>query len=331
MTRFLFSFRAMQKAIFVGVAVSFLCQPFLTSGYIHAKTLNVAYPSPAWNSSLPLDVGRQFGMFAAEGLDVRPVYVRGGPIVMAALLSGEADYAVMAGITAVNSINRGADVVIVGGHTAHLDQALIAAKGISTVNELKGKVIGVTGSGGATEYAIVEALARKGLVRDRDYKVMSTSNSPMRVNALQNGIIQAAPFSATERGLLEAKGFPTLFEIGKALPELPFVVIVTTNLKAKSQTSEVIAFLRAIRNSISFIQNETRKVVLFLSKKDLGTSPTTLEKSLNYVVDSFSVAISKRNIEALLRAANVKSDTNMDRFFREEFVSQVAGDRQKGQ
>jgi ABC-type nitrate/sulfonate/bicarbonate transport system substrate-binding protein len=264
-------------------------------------------------------------------LEVRPVYVRGGPIVMAALLSGEADYAVMAGITAVNSINRGADVIIVGGHTAHLDQALIAAKGISTVNDLKGKVVGVTGSGGVTEFAIVEALARKGLVRDRDYKVMFTNNSPMRVSALQNGIIQAAPFSATERGLLEAKGFPTLFEIGKAIPELPFVVIVTPNLKAKSQPSEAMAFLRAMRNSISFIQNETRKVILFLGKKDPGANPAMLEKSLNYVIDSFSVTISKRNIEALMRAASLKLDGNMDRFFREDFVSQLGSDRHKSQ
>lgn len=315
--------------VLLAAAAILHCQLFLAAGHLHAKTLNVAYPSPAWNSSLPLDVGRQFGMFVAEGLDVRPVYVRGGPIVMAALLSGEADYAVMAGITAVNSINRGADVVIIGGHTAHLDQALIAAKGISTINDLKGKVIGVTGSGGVTEFAIVEALARKGLVRDRDYKVMFTSNSPMRVSALQSGIIQAAPFSATERGLLEAKGFPMLFEIGKAIPELPFVVIVTTHLKAKLQPSEAIAFLRAIRNSINFIRNETRKVVLFLSKKDPGASPLMLEKSLNYVVDSFSVAISKRNIEALMRAANLKLDANMDRFFRDDLVSPLAGDPPK--
>ena len=321
----------MQRSLFLGVIVAFLCQPLLTSGYVHAKTLNVVYPSPAWNSSLPVSIGRQFGMFTAEGLDVRPAYVRGGHILIATLLSGEADFAIMGGITAITSINRGADVVIVGGHTAHLDQALIAAKGISTVNDLKGKVIGVTGSGGVTEFATVEALRRKGLVRDRDYRVMFTSNSPMRVNALENGIIQAAPFSATERGLLEAKGFPTLFEIGKAIPELPFVVIVTTNLKAKSQPAEILAFLKAIRNSISLIRSETRKIILFLSKVDPSANSETLEKSLNYVVDSFSVSMSKKNIEALARAANLKIDGNMDKFFREDFLNKLAGDELKGQ
>ena len=76
--------------------------------------------------------------------------------------SGEADYAIMAGVTAVTSISRGADVVIVGGHTAYIDQVLVGAKSVTKLSDLKGKVVGVTGAGGVTEFATVEALARKG-------------------------------------------------------------------------------------------------------------------------------------------------------------------------
>ena len=160
---------------------------------------------------------------------------------------------------------------------------------------------------------------------------MFTSNSPMRASALENGIIQAAPFSATERGLLEAKGFPTLFEVGKAIPELPFVVVVTTNTKVKSQPAEVVRFLRAVRNSITLIGTDLPKVVQFLSKADPAANSATLTKSLGYVIDSFSVSISKKNIEALVRAANLKTDGNTEKFFREDFVNQLTGDPQKTQ
>src|SRR4030095_16828659 len=134
-------------------------------GAAAGKTINVAYPSPSWNTSFPVSMAKEFGLFAAERLGVQPVYVRGGPVVMAALLGGDADFAVIAGVTAVASIQRGADIVIVGGHTAYIDQVLIGAKGVSKLTELKGKVVGVNGSGGVTEFATVEALARKGLVR----------------------------------------------------------------------------------------------------------------------------------------------------------------------
>ena len=66
-------------------------------GTAAAKTINVAYPSPSWNTSLPVSVAKEFGLFTAERLDVQPVYVRGGPVVMAALLGGDADFAVIAG------------------------------------------------------------------------------------------------------------------------------------------------------------------------------------------------------------------------------------------
>ena len=254
-----------------------------------AKTINVAYPSPSWNTSLPVSMAKEFGLFTAEGLEVQPVYVRGGPVVMAALLGGDADFAVIAGVTAVTSIQRGADIVIVGGHTAYIDQVLIGAKGVTRLSELKGKVVGVTGSGGVTEFATVEALARKGLLRDKDYTILYSGNSPARVNALENGLVQAAAFSAIEKVVMEQKGYPLLLETGKTVPEFPFMVIVTSRQQIKAHPSEVMAFLRAVRNSMNLIQTNKEKVIGAALKKDPNANVAVLRKSLDYTVDSFSI------------------------------------------
>jgi NitT/TauT family transport system substrate-binding protein len=294
-------------------------------------TLNVAYPSPSWNTSLPVSMAKQFGLFTAEGLDVRPVYVRGGPVVMAALMGGDADFAVIAGVTAVASIHRGAEIVIVGGHTAYIDQVLVGAKGVTKLSDLKGKVIGVTGSGGVTELATVEALARNGLVRDRDYRILYSGNSPARVNALENGLIQAGAFSAIEKVLMEQKGYPLLLETGKSLPEFPFMVIVTSRQKIKSQPAEVSAFLRAVRYSMRFIQNSREKVIAAALQKDPNANPAVLRKSLDYTVDSFSIQLEKKNIQALANAAklgvNVDTPGVLDKFFNDDFLTKVLASR----
>ena len=94
-------------------------------------------------------------------------------------------------------------------------------------------MVGVTGSGGVTEFATVEALARKGLLRDKDYTILYSGNSPARVNALENGLVQAAAFSAIEKVVMEQKGYPLLLETGKAIPEFPFMVIVTSSKKSR--------------------------------------------------------------------------------------------------
>jgi ABC-type nitrate/sulfonate/bicarbonate transport system substrate-binding protein len=274
-----------------------------------------------------VSTARDFGIFSAEGLDVRPVYVRGGPVVMAALLSGEADYAIMAGVTAVTSIARGADVVIIGGHTAYIDQVLVGAKGINKLNDLKGKIVGVTGAGGVTEFATVEALARKGLVRDKDYTVMYAGNSPARVNALESGVIHAGAFSANEKAVMDERGFPLLLETGKTLPEFPFMVIVTYRQKLKNNPAEAVSFLRALRNAMNVIQNNKDKVIAAAAKKDPRANVNILRKSLDYTVDSFSIELAKKNIQALVSAAkvNVNLDTpgNTEKYFVDDLLSRV--------
>ena len=295
----------------------------------HAKTITVAYPSPSWNTSLPVSTARDFGIFAAEGLDVRPVYVRGGPVVMAALLSGEADYAIMAGVTAVTSISRGADVVIVGGHTAYIDQVLVGAKSVARLSDLKGKVVGVTGAGGVTEFATVEALARKGFMRDKDYSVMYAGNSPARVNALESGLIHAGAFSANEKVVMEERGFPLLLETGKTLPEFPFMVVVTYRQKLKTNPTEVVAFLRALRNAMSVIQSGKDKVIAAAAKKDPSANVNVLRKSLDYTLDSFSIALGKKNIQALVSAAKINVNLDVpggtEKFFVDEFLTRALG------
>ena len=308
--------------------VSFmLALQWFLMGAAAAKTINVAYPSSSWNTSLPVSIAKEFGLFTAEGLEVQPVYVRGGPVVMAALLGGDADFAVIAGVTAVTSIQRGADIVIVGGHTAYIDQVLIGAKGVTRLSELKGKVVGVTGSGGVTEFATVEALARKGLLRDKDYTILYSGNSPARVNALENGLIQAGAFSAIEKVVMEQKGYPLLLETGKTIPEFPFMVIVTSRQKLKASPMEVMAFLRAVRNSMNLIQTSKEKVIGAALKKDPNANVSVLRKSLDYTVDSFSINLATKNIQALVNAAklgvNLDAPGAVEKFFVDDFMNKV--------
>jgi len=300
---------------------------WLVVGAAVAKTINVAYPSPSWNTSLPVSMAKEFGLFTAEGLEVQPVYVRGGPVVMAALLGGDADFAVIAGVTAVTSIQRGAAIVIIGGHTAYIDQVLIGAKAVTRLSELKGRVVGVTGSGGVTEFATVEALARKGLLRDKDYTILYSGNSPARVNALENGLVQAAAFSAIEKVVMEQKGYPLLLETGKTIPEFPFMVIVTSRQKIKANHLEVMAFLRAVRNSMNLIQTNKEKVITAALKKDPNANVSVLRKSLDYTVDSFSINLAKKNIQALVNAAklgmNLDAPGAVEKFFLDDFMNKV--------
>jgi ABC-type nitrate/sulfonate/bicarbonate transport system substrate-binding protein len=49
------------------------------SSHASAKPVTFAYQTPTLNGVLPLIVGQDFGFFAAEGLEVKTIFIRGGP------------------------------------------------------------------------------------------------------------------------------------------------------------------------------------------------------------------------------------------------------------
>jgi ABC-type nitrate/sulfonate/bicarbonate transport system substrate-binding protein len=278
------------------------------SSQVSAKPITFAYQTPTLNGVLPLIVGHDFGFFAAEGLEVKTVFIRGGPTAAAALVGGDVDYTFVAGVPAVRAIVQGAPLTIVSGIQPYMDYTLIGAKGMA-LNDLKGKIVGVTGAGGIAEYAAVEGLAKKGFVRDRDYKILyGVGNSPARAQALEAGRIQASPFSFLERIELEQKGFPVLFDIGKVLPGFPFVVIISAKRKVENDPEGVTALLRAMRRGLEYLKSDKEKVAAAVIKKNTFGDPATIRKTVYQFADVYSLAITKEEIDALIAAARVETE-----------------------
>ena len=298
----------------------------------HAKSINFASNTPTLSGTLPLMVAQDFGFFGAEGLDVKIVLIRGGPTAMAALVGGGVDYTLVAGVAAVRAIAQNAPMQIISGLQPYMDYTLLGAKNIRSVNDLKGKVVGVTGPGGIAEFAAVEGLAKKGLVRDRDYKILyGVGNSPSRAQALESGKIQASPFSFLERLELEKKGFPTLFDIGSAIPGFPFVVIVTSKQKIENDPEEIVGVLRAIQHGLDFLKRNREKVADGIIKKNKFGDPSTVRQVINQFAEVYSISLHKIDIEALIGATRIEADAKKlggtEKFFTLQFLTKATGQR----
>jgi ABC-type nitrate/sulfonate/bicarbonate transport system substrate-binding protein len=190
-----------------------------------------------------------------------------------------------------------------------MDYVLIGAKGITQLNDLKGRIVGVTGAGGIAEYAAVEGLAKKGLARDRDYKILyGVGNSPARAQSLEAGRIHASPFSFLERLELEQKGFPVLFEIGKVLPGFPFVVVMSSKRKVEADSDGVTALLRGTNRGLDFLRSNKEKMAAAIIKKNQFGDPRTVHKTVYHFSDLYSLSISKQDIESVIAAAGIQAE-----------------------
>ena len=181
---------------------------------------------------------------------------------MALLMSGQAEMVIAGGVAILRGIARGAPVVVVGGHLSRMSYALIGAKGLKTVDDLKGKAIGITGIGGIGEFAVVESLKRNGLVKDRDFSLLNIEGgTAARMAALKAGKVHAVPVTPGQRVQAENDGFTILLDVRDSLADLPSNIVASTKEFAKSNPDKTIRFLRALGRAVDLIRQDKDKAI----------------------------------------------------------------------
>ena len=281
---------------------------------VHAtevREITLGLVSPNWSTQLPIAVAQQAGFFKEEGVQVHSVTIAsGGTLMVAILTSGHADL-VISGVAAImRAIARGAPVVVVSGVQTKIDYALIGAKGLVHVTDLRGKKVGVTSIGSFSEFAVVESLRRSGLTRDKDYTVLAAGGTMLRIGALKTGKVDAIPLSSSERVAIQEEGFPVLQETGDVLSEIPSSVLVAAKKFAAKEPETVARFIRALHKSMRLIKSSRDKAIQLAMAAKLKGNPETQRKALDYYVNDLNVEIEKESIAALLKALEIKGDAN---------------------
>jgi ABC-type nitrate/sulfonate/bicarbonate transport system substrate-binding protein len=287
------------------------------------QVITVALVSPSWSTGLPTAVARGAGFFKSEGLEVRPVTLASsGPIMMALLMSGQAEMVIAGGVAILRGIARGAPVVVVGGHLSRMSYALIGAKGLKTVDDLKGKAIGITGIGGIGEFAVVESLKRNGLVKDRDFTLLNIEGgTAARMAALKAGKVHAVPVTPGQRVQAEKDGFTILLDVRDSLAELPSNIVASTKEFARSNPDKTTRFLRALARAIDLIRQDKDKAITLGRANGLRGDAAIERKALDYYVQDLDIGINKNNVEALLKMLDILDPP--EKFFDDSYLSRA--------
>ena len=191
------------------------------------KSIRFVTVSLGWNAALPFRVTIARGLFKQQGLQVEPIVIRGGPAAIAALASGEVDFAGIGGAQAVfRSRARGLDLTIIGCTSSTTNYLLLGHKNIRIVEDLKGKIIGTTGAGSFSDFAVRTFLKKHNINPDKDVFLRSIGDTPLRAAAIEKGIIAAAPFGSEEAVRLLKAGYSLISNFSESLG-VPQNVLVT--------------------------------------------------------------------------------------------------------
>lgn len=221
-----------------------------TSGANSSAIIKVGILSPSANAS-PIYIAQDQGMFKKAGLDVQITsFTGGGASSSAALASGAVNVAMGGPGSFIGSIAKKAihGKVIAQLMGQHSD--LVAAKGISSVSDLKGKTIGVSGINSSDD-VFIEALLQKEGLSKKDYTIITAGNPTNRYAALSSGKIQATIEPDTQR-LTSNKTGTVLVKAEDSPVRMPGQVFYASNSFLSGNAATLKKFVRAMTEAATW-------------------------------------------------------------------------------
>ena len=204
--------RLLQSAL-VGIALLGSIEPLLAQQK-KLRPLHIALANHSV-SMTAIYVAKHLGIFESYGYDARVLVLepRAG---IGALLAGDLDGYSAIGSTARAAL-RGAPVRVGLVCLNRSDFILVANKEITSVDQLRGKLIGGYTPQGTVNVVLAEVLRRRGL-RPDEYKVVNAGTA--RAAALASGTVPAALLNSVETVRMVKQGFHVLARAADEM-ELP--------------------------------------------------------------------------------------------------------------
>ena len=191
----------------------------LSAAHAQSTRVTVVYPGVSGGFT-PLWIAQEKNLFAKYSVDVHPVYIQGGSRAVQALLAKDADVAVVSG-GVIEAALRGADLKFMAAHLPSLAFSLYARPDIRRVQDLRGKVVGVTRYGTPTMYSAVLALRKYGMDPTKDVKVLATGGVSETLAAMQAGTVDAGILSAPVTLRARTMGYQEILRMGEL--GVPFI------------------------------------------------------------------------------------------------------------
>lgn len=282
----------MKKSLIFFVVAFMLSAAPLNGQDKKLESLTVSYASVSGTRG-PLWIAKDLGIFEKYGLDVDLLYIASGFTSVNALLGGSVQVIAASGSSAVGAAARGAPVVIIASLGA-IGYKLIARPSITSIQELRGKVIGSSRIGAGSDYALQRLLPKLGLQPGKDVHLIPTglSESDRRLLIMLQGRIDATIGTVDNILQLELRGqkVSVLADFLEAGVYTTGSDIATSRQLLKERRRDLKAFLMALAEGTWIGRNNKEQAFRVYRKYMKIDDPRLLESMhKNYLLTSIPV------------------------------------------
>lgn len=247
------------------------------------KKIRIGYPSLSFRQS-NVWVAREVGLFKKYGLEVEPIFLRGGQIATMALAAGDPPIVNIG--TVVQANLSGYNLVLVAAVETKYDQIVFARPGITKLEELKGKKYGISGFGAATHHAANMLFKHLNLEPNKDVALIPGGPDAERMAALMAGKIDATSFTSSAAAPARKAGLVELLQIGDLGIEVQGNGFATSRAYIAANRETVKNALKGFVEAIYFIYANKKEAQQVFAKYMRTNDREVLEDSYTGYVKS---------------------------------------------
>lgn len=318
-------------SIVVFLTFVFDCSRSLAAESSEMKKIYVSH-SALNTGSMPIVTGEVNGYYRAEGLMVNRIMMEGATSVRA-VLSGSVQFETDMS-SSLEAAIRGPKLKVLMVFGDRPSEELVARPPIRSFSDLKGKTIGVSSLGSASDMITRTMLIKNGLQPDKDVVIRGLGTPGLRLIALKTGIIDASLLTPPPSFL--AIRDLKLNSLGRAsdyVQSLQGGVITVPDVISNSPDTVLRFVVATLKGFLFYRAQKDRSVALMLDRLKLpdreiaeqiydfhrsgttrdGTIPSTLARSV---------------IEDRSRAAKVTNQVNPDDIFDFSFAKRALAELQ---
>ena len=315
---------------------------FLTSG-LYAAHLHAA-PREKLNASsgaisgsmLPIWVAKEARLFEKHGLDLNLVYISGGPRSIMSLIGGSIQFVNHSGMPALEAYQRGADTAMIASPMNQLEHSLVVQKNITSVEQLRGKILGMSASGSLTDILLREGLRLNG-VAEKDVTIIPVGDLGARLSGLQTGRIHGAIIAGVQTLTATRMGFKQLIDYSQLPLEISGSGILVRRAYVDKNPETTHRFLKGwiegiyllkakpdfsldvLRKYVATQDMEVLNAIYGHYKEKLSTTPipeVRVAKSMLYLLSRSSPEVPGASAEGFVEPRFIK-DLDTSGFFKE--------------
>ena len=210
-------------------------------------------------------IAKEAKLYEKYGLEAELVLLRGSGQSAQAIIGNSILGAPCTLTTVMSADLSGADLVTVAHTVAGVQSKLLVRPEIKKAEDLRGKRVAVSGFGSLGDFLERYILKKYGLEPGRDVIMLSIGNQPDRIQALINGVVDAADLSYPADVQAERKGYKVLWD-AKQEVSYPSMSVVTRRKWVAEDRDTVMRMLKAHVEGIHLLKTNKEFAMKVLGK-----------------------------------------------------------------